>query len=137
MNRIVILYRFVLLANLLCYVAFWISPYLYEYFLSEAELQVIGYGSGINSMMHIPPWINWLGFALWGFSILGIYFFIRYSREFFVSVTIVLVIITYMSGVSVLASFEALLVELVAISDGAILVFIYAVPSISNKFYSR
>lgn len=126
------LFRNLIIFSYVVYAVFFFIPY-FEMYLYEKEvldaLAWYGYGA-IVSPNQIISYIFFLGYTI---SLLGLFCFRSWARTLFIILTVLSVILTGLSGVSVLPGVEGALLNITILADGATIAIMYF-TSVSEKF---
>ncbi|MDZ7803161.1 hypothetical protein [Thiohalophilus sp.] len=126
------LFRNLIIFSYVVYAVFFFMPY-FEMYLYEKEvldaLSWSGYGAIVSSNQ-IVSYIFFLGYTI---SLLGLFYFKSWARTLFIILTTLSVILTALSGVSVLPGVEGALLNMTILADGATIAIMYF-TSISAKF---
>lgn len=129
------LFRVTIIINLTLYVAWFLFPYTYEYWVTDKALNLL-YANNFEPLFVGPIYVYWIIFFVNIISLIGMYFFNSNARNIFLWILILNLFQQSISGVSVYTSVEHLIVNLLYLLNGMIVAMVFF-TSISGLFYSR
>ena len=113
------------------YILLFCFPYAWHLLYEEEIVQVLRYtGYGYS----LPfPYIGYVFVALYGIASIGLVMFMDWARTGFLTVTIIVLMITPFTGMAITGWYESLLWSLVTMAHGMIIALVYF-SSIRNEF---
>ena len=123
------LYRTLLVAGTLSYVAYFIFPYIYR---DEATDLLLSY-AGYKAIYIFPEWVHWTMFVAWLVAAAGMFLYIKRARTLFLILMAVTFPLSILSGVTIMTAPETLLLDTANIFDGVVIALAYF-SSLASRF---
>ena len=118
------IFRIMLVVNLGLYLAWFIFPYSYKYWVSEESLQLLSY-SGFEAFFIAPESTYWVMFAITACNLVGLFFYVNVCRSLFLVLLIVNLISQMTAGLTIYTGVESGILNVSLIFDGVLLAMMY------------
>lgn len=126
------LFRYIVVISTLLFAIIYILPFYDYLWLNDEQLYLAAFDAW-GSVIPNNIYVYWSLFFIWLAISVGLFFFIPIARTAFVIMLVATTIASLFWGFLVLPPISATLFNIVAMSDGAILVMLY-LTSVSRRF---
>ena len=127
-------YRAWLIVGAVAFACYWLLPYSSAPMNSTADglMQLNRDGAKI----HLTEMQHWIWFVAWNLAAVGMFFYMRYARELFVTLLIISTAISPFLGLLIQSAPESTLVNLSNCANGVALAMAYFSP-VAERFTRR
>ena len=113
-------------------IVFWCIPVFDYMWLTNEQLQILDLG-GFGSYISDSRIFYWGTLTIWLLLSIGLLFYVNIARFAFVICMVIVHVLSFFYGISILSPLEAFIGSLITMADGAIITMMY-LTSISGKF---
>jgi hypothetical protein len=118
------LFRYFVATSILLTIAYWLIPYVDISWLPEDELRLLQ-ADGYKALIPRHPAIYWGLFFVWIFTLIGLLFFKKIARTAYFGLFVLMTLAEPFFGYLVLSPIEAMIDNILAVAQGAILAMAY------------
>ena len=126
------IFRVLVVGTAVLSVVFWCIPVFDYMWLTNEQMQILDLG-GFGSYIPHNQIFYWGTLTIWLLLSIGLLFYVNIARFGFVIFMVIVHVLSFFYGISILSPLEAFIGSLITMADGAIITMMY-LTSISGKF---